>query len=245
VLLVPFRSSSFPPPPSELGLALLIDLVDQELVDLVVSGDRDLQTVQLADGMAGSGRPRTTAPCWSTSTRSSPRCRRCTPREPAMPDRVDRLREAAQARHEATLRHATNSLQRFTAAAVKRSLPPARRDCGSAGPGCTANPSSARRSPGSATPLTGRPGNCPPTSRPPPSRSANNYGPTATRSAGCEPRTRNSATNSPGTSAPPEPQQPPQGPSSRHCPRTGRPLRRSRRGVTAGRNVTRAGVTKL
>jgi len=31
----------------------------------------------------------------------------------AMPDRVDRLREAAQARHEATLRRATNALQRL------------------------------------------------------------------------------------------------------------------------------------
>ena len=30
-----------------------------------------------------------------------------------MPDRVDRLREAAQARHEATLRRATNALQRL------------------------------------------------------------------------------------------------------------------------------------
>ena len=30
-----------------------------------------------------------------------------------MPDRVDRLRDAAQARHEATLRRATNALQRL------------------------------------------------------------------------------------------------------------------------------------
>ena len=30
-----------------------------------------------------------------------------------MPDRVDRLREAAQARHDATLRRATNALQRL------------------------------------------------------------------------------------------------------------------------------------
>jgi hypothetical protein len=78
-------------------------------------------------------------------------------------------------------------------------------------------------------------GAVPPPSGPPPTRSANSCGPTATRSAGCGPRTGNSATSSPDTSAPPEPQRPPQGPSGRDFVP---PLGRSRRRGVIVRLVT-------
>ena len=48
-----------------------------------------------------------------------------------MPDRVDRLREAAQARHDGTLRRATNALQRLARRGEAVTLPPRRRDRGS------------------------------------------------------------------------------------------------------------------
>src|SRR5664280_2552767 len=63
---------------------------------------------------AGNDRPTTTGKSLSASTRSSAPCRRCDPREPRMPDRVERLREAAQARHEATLRRAKSALASMT-----------------------------------------------------------------------------------------------------------------------------------
>ena len=133
-----------------------------------------------------------------------------------MPDRVDRLREAAQARHEATLRRATNALQRL----ARRGEPVTfRRLAETAG----VSRSWLYRQPQLRDEITrlrdtttGAREPCPPPSGPPPTRSASNCGPTATRSPGCGPRTRNSATNSPDTSAPPVPQQPPQAPTGRH-----------------------------
>ena len=74
-----------------------------------------------------------------------------------MPDRVDRLREAAQARHESTLLRATSALQRMArrGEALPSAGSPRPREC--PGPGSTVNPNSGRRSTGSA----GRPGNLP------------------------------------------------------------------------------------
>jgi len=90
---------------------------------------------------------------------------------------------------------------------------PRPREC--PGPGCTANPNSARRSTGSATPPPADRETCPSPNGPPPTRCASNCGPTATSSPGCGPRTRNYASNSPDTSAPPESRPSPKSQSSR------------------------------
>ncbi len=122
-----------------------------------------------------------------------------------MTDRIQKLRRAAQARHDRTLRRADAALTSLArqdepvtvcgvadAARVSRSWIYQQ-------PQLLAEISRLRQ------PSTDKRPGAAPSQRPPPTRCASNCTPTAKRSPGCAPRSPRSTSNSPASSAPPAP----------------------------------------
>src|SRR5664279_1221559 len=110
-----------------------------------------------------------------------------------MPDRVDHLRKAAQARHEATLQRAKAALQPLARRGEPVTFRRLAETAGVSRSWLYRQPQLREENTRLRDTTTGRPGTCPPSNAPPLTRSASNCGPTATRSPGCETRTRNSA----------------------------------------------------
>ena len=119
-----------------------------------------------------------------------------------MADRVERLREAAQARHEATLRRAESVLQRMAKRGDPVTFNRVAETAGVSRSWLYRQPMLRREIDRLRDASAARPGVLP-LSGPPPTRSGSKSTPTETRSPGCAVRTRNCASNSPGTSAPP------------------------------------------
>ena len=118
-----------------------------------------------------------------------------------MADRVERLREAAQARHEVTLRRAESVLQRMAKRGDPVTFNRVAETAGVSRSWLYRQPTLRQEIDRLRDASASRPGL--PSAEPPPTPSGSDSTPTARRSPGYGPRTRNCASNSLGTSAPP------------------------------------------